>query len=386
VTWTQPPSRARYYGATTDESQLRPWVTRASVLANYTALLQALPDLVSRRRDRIDIARHVDPLTGRQVPETINSLYGASFEVDNTRRIEVTIADEPIADVVRWHGRGEVTLVPCPISWPIVHHDDPVVVAGHDGDLGSATVEGVWTWHRAGGMRGPDLGDPDAFGRLTIADGAQTARLRIDLDSLDPAGAQVAGVKLRKGHGASRVTLRLMTEGGATYALHDLSAGTAATAASTTPPNQMTGTFDVVLRPGAWVDLRAPLWGFAWTDAMPEQRTVRSIELLVEGEPGATAEVADLFLGRPRSAAPHRHSTGPRIGGDAVGRTTAHIRRLGEVSGITCPVEPDGLWSSPPVEPGAWLVEVDGGHRTVVQVRSDRYDLRVEPDDSFYNR
>lgn len=365
--WFEPGSSVDALAARIDgrsaDGAARPWLTRASVLANYAATVQRLPDLTSRKRNEIRIDPRRDAITGRSVPENASQLFGVSFEVDDVDRMRVWFDDAPVDEVVRWHDRGAITLAPCPIRWPIIDSCDPRLVAMHPGDLGTVEADPSWRW--------VEESDSRNHGRLVIDDNGRAA-LRIDLDGLQPIGAQVVFAALRPGHGVQQFRVRLGTNGPAVFDIGDDPRRTT---------DASSARFDLRVRHGDWNNVTLPLWGFDWSQVDPDiatapGRVVRSIAVEVFGEPGSTFDIGSLWLGRPRGTAPLWRTQGTHIGGDALGRTRVQFQRLDGDDLWQVNVEPDGFFSSPALSPGAWMVTVDDLDPVAIQVQSDRFDLR----------
>lgn len=319
------------------------WMTRPSVLANYATALRMVPGITSRSGDKISIDTSDNPDVGLSDP---SQLFGLSFAVTDTTTSQITFNGAEIDDLVRWDDSGQITIASCGIRWPIMADHDPVLVAQHPGDLGSTQVEGGWEWTAHG---------DESSGRLTT-DARGVATVRIGLDRLDVSGAQVVSVDLGDQSSPDMAfEVRCIAEGGATFTLR--------------PTANHVATHRMI----------APFWAPWWTGDTAAGRSIRTIELSLTGPPGGWIEVGNLWLGRPK-ARPEPLELAI-LGGDALGSESVIVTPLvsddhgGER--WECPVEPDGLFVTPRIPPGAYLVAADDQPPRAVQLLTHRFDLAL---------
>jgi len=194
----------RVYNITGDaELSSRLWFTRASVLYDYALLVRHMATCVERPdADTVEIRSFYDPVLNKTLPRSAAQLYGQTFYVQDPWSAAVTLDGQPIETLVRNEkdqtGRPSVTIAESEIRHVVFDRLDPL------SDSNCQLDGGKWDWI--------ENEEPFAHGRLTVEAramrnpkpgkaGRRIASLRIPLNGLNPAGAQLLTFKVRTGEG-----------------------------------------------------------------------------------------------------------------------------------------------------------------------------------------
>lgn len=357
----------------------RVWFTRASVLADFAMVNQALIELadVDFEGSTVDIASAPDPFTGGRTPRDAAQLYGQTFFVRDAIAATVTLDGREIHDVQRnARSPGEpsesVTVVECGIREVVFDDLDPAAHREH-------TLDGAtWQWR---------TGDADcpsgAFGRLALGAGSAAGSLELRYPGLRLEGAQHLFCSLRRSSPEVRFGLEWHVESGGVFYFGDAGAG-----------EGRTGIAARYVLDGraaertSWFRCCVPFFDLAWDEgtgrATLANHPVVLIRLLVAGPGGAWVDVDELELGRPRTTAPSQGAGLALVGGRAPGGHAATLESLADPAhgpAQRAAIDAFGGFRFTGVPHGPWRVRVLGerGAETVVEVRCDRFDLPQGP-------
>ena len=347
----------------------RTWFCRASTLYDYALMLRKITDRVERPDpDTVSIRSWNDPILDTTLPLAPSQLYGLTFYVDDPRRARVLLDGEPIPTLVRnppdATGRPSVTVAECEIRHVLFERLDPA----HNlpDEIG---LEGEWQWREDEGR---------AFGRLTAADGDRLARLRLPLFGLQPWGAQLLALDLRRPPGA-RLGLLIESRTGGRFFFGD--PGLDERLEEPPTARYLFAPDD----PPGWRRLVAPFHDLDWAPGaqpgaapMPNH-PLEALTLLAEpGDDGQGVDLAGVALLRPRA-------TG--LGADAycmAGRVPdfePHQRVFAAAAEAPssevheCAVDPRGHFCFSRLPPGIYRLWTESGKRQLCDRRGPLVEL-----------
>ncbi len=378
----------------------RIWFTRASVLANYALMAQAVPERIARPTgNTVRIESRVDPVLERRLPESARALYGLTFYVDDRSAARVFLDRREIRDLARnppdSSGRESVTIAECGIRCVLFDEVDPVRVrrAGQAG--GHFRIEGgEWSWRTepAAAFRGSGYGVLRLAG-APAGSGHRTARLELSCSGLEPVGCQQLAWALRRSSPQVAAAVLLETATGGRFLFGDR----ALLGAAGDPTARYLAAPAPADRAG-WERIVVPFASLDWAsgsdpaDCPMPSHPPRRIALLVSGRPGEAAGFDALEFGRPKVTRP-RHAgdtivLGGRVVGGRAGTRVGLLRLHGEDADEPAIATTDGLggfWLRD-LAPGAYRIataEPDGSfdwaRATWVEASTDRFDLELEP-------